>query len=249
MARLPLVISHRTQAGTMPENTLAGVDAALAAGVDGIELDVRATADGVVVLAHAETLERVAGLPARVSDLTLGELREVVLRPAHGVAGQHVPRLAEVFERVAGSAIVIVEVKQAGIHDLVAEDVRRAGSSGWTWIWAFDPAVGRACRKALPEVPVSLNVSPGSLERLGYAHRPIELAVTEGFAAVSWNHAALDASLVETARRRGLGTYCWTPNTPEEIRRVVEAGVDGVCSDFPDRVRDVCAALGGPPDR
>ena len=52
MARRPLVVSHRTQAGTMPENTLAGIDAALAIGVDGIELDVRATSDGVVVLSH-----------------------------------------------------------------------------------------------------------------------------------------------------------------------------------------------------
>ena len=244
MPRPPLVISHRTQAGTMPENTLAGIDAALEAGVDAIELDVRATADGVVVLLHDETLERVAGDARALTDLTYEELRGVTLLPTHGVTEpQRVPRLAEVFERVAGRAIVIVEVKQTDIHELVAAEVRRAESAPWTWIWAFDPSVGRACRRVLPEVPVSLNTSPGRLERLGYTSTPVEIAVEEGFAAVSWDHEALDASIVDAARRRGLATYCWTPNTTEAIARMVEAGVDGICSDYPDRVQATLAGL------
>lgn len=243
MPRSPLVISHRTQAGTMPENTLAGVDAALEAGVDGIEIDVRATSDGVVVLTHDETLERVAGDARAVADLTYEELREVSLLPAHGISGQHVPTLAEVFERVAGRAIVIVEVKQSGIHELVATEVRRAEAAGCTWIWAFDPAVGRECRRVLPEVPASLLVGPGSLERFGFPDTPIEIAVREGFAAVSWHHGLADASSVDAARHRGLASYCWTPDEPEDIARVIEAGVDGVCSNFPDRVQSTLTGL------
>ncbi|MCK9496591.1 MAG: hypothetical protein M0R75_13995 [Dehalococcoidia bacterium] len=225
----------------MPENTLAGVDAAIEAGADGIELDVRATSDGAVVLLHDETLERTAGDPRPISSLTLAELREVRLRPAHGVPEQPVPTLAEVFARVAGRAIVVVEVKQPGIHDLVATEVRQAEAAAWTWIWAFDPGVGRACRGALPEVPVSLNTAPGVLARSGYPDTPIEIAVQEGFAAVSWDHRAVDASTVDAVRRRGLATYCWTPDTPEDIARVIEAGVDGVCSNFPDRVQATLA--------
>ncbi len=238
----PLVISHRTQAGTMPENTLAGVDACLEGGVDAIEIDVRATSDGTVVLLHDETLERVTGDRRAVATLTLAELREVQL-PAHeATEAQSVPTLAEVFERVAGRAIVVVEVKQAGIHELVAAEVRRAESAPCTWIWAFDPGVGIACRRALPEVPVSLLTAPGTLERFGHADTPIEIAVSEGFAGISWHHGVVDPSTVAAARRRGLATYCWTPNTPEEIGRVVQAGVDGICSNFPDRVQ---AALSG----
>lgn len=243
MARSPLVISHRTQAGTMPENTLAGVDAALEAGVDAIEIDVRATSDGVVVLIHDETLERVAGEPRAIADLTSQELREVPLLPAHGVTGQGVPTLAEVFERVAGRAIVVVEVKQSGIHELVAAEVRRAEAAEWTWIWAFDPAVARECRRVLPEVPASLLVGPGSLVRFGFPDTPVEIAVREGFAGVSWHHSLADASMVDAARRRGLTNYCWTPDAPEDIARVIEAGVGGVCSNFPDRVQSALAGL------
>lgn len=225
----------------MPENTLAGVDAALEAGMDGIELDVRATSDGVVVLMHDETLERTAGDPRAVAALTYADLREVRLAPAHGIGDPRVPSLAEVFERVAGRAIVIVEVKQEGIEELVATSVRHAEAMPWTWIWAFDPSVGQACRRVLPEVPVSLNTGPGTLGRLGYPDTPMDIAVESGFAGVSWNHALVHAPLVATARRRGLATYCWTPDTPEEIRGVIEAGVDGVCSNFPDRVRSALA--------
>ncbi len=250
MARRPLVISHRTQAGTMPENTLAGIDAALDTGVDGIELDVRATADGVVVLLHDEKLERVAGDPRAVTDLGFDELRKVELHASHGVGGQHVPALAEVFERVAGRAIVIVEVKQPEIHELVAAEVRRFEAAPWTWIWTFDPGVGEACRRVLPEVPVALNNTSGALERLGYPETPIEIAVDAGFAAVSWNHRGLDARRVDQARRRGLSVYCWTPDSPEDIERVIEADVDAVCSDFPDRVRAALVRLGpGSPTR
>lgn len=241
MARRPLVVSHRTQAGTMPENTLAGIDAALAMGVDGIELDVRATSDGVVVLSHDETLQRVAGDPRAISDLAFDELRRVELNAAHGVRGQHVPTLVEVYERVAGRAIVIVEIKQPEIHELVAAEVRRFEAAPWTWIWTFHPGVGEECRRVLPEVPVALNNAPGVLERLGYPETPVEIAVESGFAAVSWNHLAATPERVRGARRRGLSVYCWTPNTPDEIGHVIEADVDAVCSDFPDRVQAVIA--------
>lgn len=242
MARRPLVISHRTQAGTMPENTLAGIDAALAMGVDGIELDVRATSDGVVVLSHDETLQRVADDARAVTDLTSEDLRRVELNAAHGVGGQHVPTLIEVFERVAGRAILVIEIKQPEIHELVAAEVRRFEAAPWTWIWTFHPGVGEECHRVLPEVPVALNNAPGVLERLGYPETPIEIAVESGFAAVSWNHLAATAERVDAARRRGLSVYCWTPDTPEEIRRVIAADVDAVCSDFPDRVQ---AAIAG----
>jgi glycerophosphoryl diester phosphodiesterase len=234
----PLVISHRTHAGTMPENTLLGVQAALDAGVDAIEIDVRATADGVVVLQHDPTFERMTGDPSHVASVSYAQVTELYVRdPAGRSEPQCVPTLADVLELVAGRAVVVVEVKQVGIQSLVAAAVRAAGAAHWTWVWAFNPVVARATRAALPEVPVTLTVAPGSLSRFGYPDRPLDLAVEHGFAGVSWNYRMVDADVVRTARRRGLATYCWTPNEDADIERVVRAGVDGVCSDFPDRVQ------------
>ncbi|MCK9487658.1 MAG: glycerophosphodiester phosphodiesterase [Dehalococcoidia bacterium] len=230
----------------MPENTLAGVQAALQSRVDGIEIDVRLTADGVPVLLHDATLERTAGDPREVSALTSVELRSTVrVQPRldlpeaarHAVSEpQVVPSLAEVLDLVAGRAIVVIEVKQAGMHEQVAEAVRRARAAAWCWIWAFDPRVGIACRRALREVPVGLNTAPGILERFGFPDEPVNLCVSEGFAAVSWRHRTVDEALVRSAQRRGLATYCWTVNEPDDITRVWKAGVDAICTDFPDRV-------------
>jgi len=113
--------------------------------------------------------------------------------------------------------------------------VNDAGATGWCWIWAFDPAVAAACHGALPEVPVALNAGPGSEERYGY-DSPIEVAARAGLAAVSLAHPLIDAATVEAAHRRGLMVFTWTVDQPSDIELVLEAGVDGVCSNLPSRV-------------
>ncbi len=225
----------------MPENTLAGVEAALAARADGIEIDVRATADGVPVLHHDATLARTTGDPREVSAVTFQELRDTVrVQPLYEEREPLVvPSLAEVLDAIAGRAILVIEVKQADIHEQVAEVVRRARAEAWCWIWTFDPRVGIACRRVLRDVPVGLNTAPGVLERYGFADEPVNLCVREGFAAVSWNHQTVDEAVVTSAQRRGLATYCWTVDEEDDIQRVWDAGVDAICTDYPDRVNRV----------
>jgi len=232
-----LVVSHRTQKGSCPENTLAGIDAALAEGVDAIECDVRATADGVVVLMHDASLQRTTGDLRLLSEVTSVELASMVRvrDPLGGLATQPVPTLAEALARVAGRAILVIEVKDAGIEERVADAVRNAGAGEWCWIWAFDAEVAMACRAALPEVPAALNVGVGDQERL---ESICALAVREGFAGVSLDHHLVTAESVAAARRHALEVYTWTVNVPEDIERVLDAGVDAVCGDFPDRIRD-----------
>lgn len=234
----PLVISHRTNMGTMPENTLAGIDAALADGVDGVEIDVRATRDGHVVLLHDATLERTAGDARVLVDVNADELAAVRTRAIHGVGPQPVPSLAEALDRIAGRAILVIEVKQRGIQEAVAAEVRAADAAEWCWVWAFDPEVGIACRASLPEVPVGLNLGRGSLERYGYTGDPVALAVRHGFAAISMSHDLVDEASVRATHRRGLAVYTWTVDEPSDIARVRDAGVDAICSNFPRRVEE-----------
>ena len=240
----PLVISHRTNMGTMPENTLAGIDAAIAEGVDGVEIDVRATRDGRVVLLHDATLKRTTGDPRVLVDVSADELAAVRTRPIHGVAAQPVPSLAETLDRVAGRVILVIEVKQRGIQEAVAAEVRAAAAAEWCWIWAFDPEVAIACRAALPEVPVGLNLSRGSLERYGYTGDAVPLAVRQGFAALSLSHDLVDEGRVRAIHRRGLAAYTWTVDEASDLARVRDAGVDAICSNFPPRV-DVAIGRSG----
>lgn len=230
----PLVISHRTNMGTMPENTLAGIDAAIEDGVDAIEIDVRATRDGVAVLLHDADLERVAGDPRDATTLTLDELREVRLLPKpDGAERQPIPTLEEALARVAGRAILVVEIKQRGVEGAVAQAIRAAKAAEWCWIWSFDPTIGRTCRALIPEVPFGLNVAPGSLIRLGESGNAIETCVRGGFAAISLHHPLVSAASVRDAHRRGLAVYTWTVDREPDIERVWRAGVDGICGNMP----------------
>ena len=100
---MAIVISHRTQMGTMPENTLAGIDAAIEGRADAIEIDVRATADGELVLMHDATLERTVGDPREPGEVTLEELRGLKLLDPFGNAGrQPIPSFEETLACVAG---------------------------------------------------------------------------------------------------------------------------------------------------
>ncbi len=218
--------------GTHPENSLAGIAAALVEGVDGIEFDVRSSADGVPMLLHDAGLDRTYGDPRLLSALSAAE-----------AAAVGVPTLVQALAAVDGRATLYIEVKEAGLGESVARCVRAARAEAWTWIWAFDPAVASEYRAALPEVPVALNASSASAGAFGYAS-PIGVAVERGLAAVTLDHRMVTPGLVDDAHHRGLLVFTWTVNERADIEAMRAARVDGICSDHPQRIRD---ALNGRP--
>lgn len=223
----PLVISHRTNMGASPENSLEGIAAALDEGVDGVEIDVRASADGVPMLLHDATLARTHRDSRALAELTASEA---------GALG--VPTLEAALAAIEGRSTLYIEVKERGLGVAVAGAVRPARATSWCWVWAFDPGVGAECRVTLGEVPVALNASPEAAALFGYAS-PIEVARREGFAAVSLDRRLVTPAVVEKAHRLGLTVFTWTVDEPADIEAVVAAGVDGVCGNFPDRIRAV----------
>jgi glycerophosphoryl diester phosphodiesterase len=239
VSRRPLVISHRTQMGSMPENTIAGIEAALAVGADGVEVDVRVSSDGVAVLHHDETLERTAGDARALAGLTAARLARLHVADPHGTVGpQPIPTLERALEAVGGRCLLVIELKEPRAVRAVARLVRRAGAAAWCWVWAFDPTVALASRRALPEVPVSLLVAPGTDRRFGY-DSPFDLAVRSGFAGVSLERGLADAVAVDGGHRRGLAVYSWTADEPEALHALAAADIDAICSNYPERARRV----------
>ena len=236
----PLVISHRTEMGRRPENTVAGIEAALEAGADGVEFDLRATADGELVLMHDDSLLRTTESPHLLADLTLGEVTELRVQDSTGSVGeQPIPTFRHVLDHVAGRALLAVELKEPGLERRVAELIREADAADWCWIWSFDSAVVARSRAELPEVPAWFSYNEPSQQQLG--EDPLEIAVRLGASGVSVGHALATEELTEQARRRGLRVATWTVNESADLARVRAAGVDAICGDFPDRI---FAALG-----
>ncbi|MBI2912845.1 MAG: glycerophosphodiester phosphodiesterase [Chloroflexi bacterium] len=223
----PIVISHAACAGHAPENTLAGIRAALRLGAGAIEIDVQASADGVPVLMHDLTVDRTTGGRGPVAQLTLDQLRAL---DAGG--GERVPTLAEVLALTKGNALLVVEIKQPGIEEQVAAVVREAGALGDVMVWSFFAQALATMRQAEPLLPAGLLIAPQALPSWPQMR---EAALRMGLQAVSVFYPGITEEIAGQARRSALTLYAWTADAEADIQRLIDLGVDGIVTNFPDR--------------
>jgi glycerophosphoryl diester phosphodiesterase len=213
MANRPLRIAHRGMPRRIRENTLASFAAALSAGADGIELDVHATADGVVVVHHDPA---VAGV---------GEIARTgwqALRRAAADSGLEIPTLSEVCELLGDRAELFVEIKGSGIERKVARAL--AGHRGPYAIHSFDHLTIRR----LSQIDRRLRLG------LLFEERVPDIAATlaANGARDAWpEHAMVDGRLVDAVHGAGGRVIAWTVNDPRELARLAALDVDGLCTD------------------
>jgi glycerophosphoryl diester phosphodiesterase len=233
VARSLKVIGHRGAAGHAPENTFAAFDAGLAMGVDGVETDVRATRDGVLVLVHDATVDRTTDGRGAVADLdweTLSGLdagarfRDGV----HDFGVQRVPRLDAFLDRYGGRTTFRLEIKARGVEGATLRLVRARRLLETVVFTGFQPAAIEAIRLAAPEAQTAY-----------LARSPFEAAAVETALAVRANEIAppaaeVTAEIVQAAQAAGLRVWAWGVRTPEILRRAVAAGVGGCTLDYPD---------------
>ena len=237
----PAIVSHRTNAGDCPENTLIGIEAAILDGCDAVEVDVRATRDGALVLLHDETLARVTGDPRRLDEVTLDELRALRVRDPHGLhPPQPIPTLAEALAAVGGRCGLEIDLPMRGLEAGIAATVRAAHAEAWTWFTAHPPEDAAILRYACPDARVFLSVAPQPTW-VRDIEDAIEVAARFGLHGVNPSLAALAPSIVAEAHGHGLLVGAWTVNTPEDIERALDLGVDGITTDVPARVFEAIA--------
>jgi len=232
-----LIVGHRGAAGRAPENTMASVRAAIEDGADWVEIDVQETLDGEVVVIHDSDFMKLAGVPLKVWDGTLEEVRGVDIGSWFdpGFAGERVPTLREVLEAVRSSdARLVIELKYYG-HDQALEQrvvdlVERAGMAERVAIMSLKYAGVQKVRQLRPDWTVGLlsATAIGDLSRMDADF----LAVNLGMAKPSF---------IRRAHRAGKKVFVWTVNDAVTMSRVLSLGVDGVITDEPAMARRVLA--------
>jgi len=236
----PLVVAHRGASGQAPENTLAAYRLALAQGARAAETDVFLTADGHVVALHDRTLDRTTDGTGAVADHTLAQLRSLDAGSWFdpGFAGEGVPTLGELLDLTRDAAVLCVEIKAGdGIVAAIAEQLDARAMRDQVVIFSFDAdAVGQA-GVVLPDVPSLLLASRSGSPRI-YDPGVIDQALLLAADALGFNHQALTQSLVDGAHAAGLAVFTYTVNKQADLMRVRELGVDGVITDWPERVAD-----------
>ena len=233
----PLLIGHRGASAEAPENTLAAFARALARGVDGIELDVQLTRDGVPVVFHDATLTRLTGRPGRIAAQPARSLRALRIR------GEPIPTLAEVLALTRGRAVVQVELKRGVAVAPVVRAVRRSGAADGILFASFQRSQVAAAAALAPEVPRML-IHPGWPAAAGSvaagARALVPVLARLGASGVSLDWRGLrTAAAVRTLHRHGFSVWCWTVNAPGVMLRLSAWGVDGLLSDDPALLRAV----------
>ena len=254
--RRPRVFAHRGGCALGPENTIAAFDAGLAAGADGLELDVHLSSDGVVVVCHDETLDRTTSAAGPVGARTAAELARVDAGWHYADAsGQHpfrgqgvgISTLAEVLRRYPAVPIILeMKVDAAAMGEAVVREVRAAAAADRVCAAGYGPRSLAAARAALPEMATSA-CHPEVRWALyrSWAGWPVRRVAYGGYQVPE--HAGMlrvvSPRFVRHAHRAGLEVQVWTVDEEADMRRLLGWGVDALISNRPDlavRVRDAC---------
>jgi glycerophosphoryl diester phosphodiesterase len=229
-------IAHRGAAGTRPELTAVAFERAIDIGVDMIELDVQLTRDGRLAVLHDLVLGRTVTGTRSVRDCDLAELQQLDAGSwfAAEYAGARVPSLDEVLEQARGRVALNIEIKSpSGDWEATAQALLQAfdagGGSGSALVSSFAMGALRAVRAASSVVRLAVLWHQPDIAA-AFRH-----ATALGAEAIHPHQALADGELIAAAHRRHLAVNTWTVNEPWRMRELIDLGVDGIISDFPER--------------
>ena len=236
------VIAHRGASGVAPENTLAAFRKAVELGAGFIETDLQLSRDARLVALHDDTLERTTNGRGSVSSKTLQELRGLdagswFRTPHHeaapSFAGERIPTIEEVLafgrEHEIGLHLEVKATGPSGAEHAIVGALRVSGEIPRSVVLSFSPSVLRRVRQLEPLVMTGFLFS----DRLS---SPVATAVEVGARQLLPRTDRVTRELVTEAHAHDLKVVAWTADTPEEMRKLISAGVDGIITDYPDRL-------------
>ncbi|MCE2613240.1 glycerophosphodiester phosphodiesterase [Flavobacteriaceae bacterium D16] len=224
-----LVIGHRGAKGHETENSLPSIQKALDLGVDMIEIDVFKIRTGEIAVFHDERVERLTNGVGNIEEYSFLSMRSLLLDGNHPI-----PILQDVVKLIDKQAALNIELKGAGTADRVNHMMSYyVEDEGWSWdnilISSFNWEELRDMRKLNLEIPIAVLTESDPLEAIPVAQ---ELKAV----AINPNYRSLNSANIEAIHKAGFKIYTWTVNDPETIQELIDMGVDGIISDYPERV-------------
>jgi glycerophosphoryl diester phosphodiesterase len=230
--RHPIVIGHRGAQGLAPENTLPAFQAAADLRLDGVEFDVQRTQNDHLVVFHDEDVSRTTNGTGRIEHLTLDALRALDAGSHVGpqFAGERIPTLDEVFDFLRGTDLLLfVELKSpwlyAGIEAQVADLIRAYGLVDQAQVRSFFHPALHVFHAVAPDIAIS---------SLWFEHLPGNDEIR--FKTVNALHTLYTPEDIARLHTHGVQTTAWTVDDLDDARRLIDAGIDGLTTNFPDRL-------------
>lgn len=220
----PLRIGHRGAAGHAPENTLAALGLAIQLGVDMVEFDVQRSADGELVLFHDQTVDRTTNGEGSVESLPL-----TVLRGLDAGGGEQIPLLAEALACLNGRAGAMIELKVEGIAADVCATVKASDFQGPVIYASFFHEELLTVRSLMSDAPTLALIEGAPVQPTAFV---IDAQATHAGLALD----CVTPTLVQALQAKGIKVFVYTVDEPEDIARMKRLSVDGIISNFPERI-------------
>ncbi len=239
----PMIIAHRGASGYATENTLAAVQKAIELNIHAIEVDIWRTTDDSLVVFHDNNTKRLAGDSLVISQSTFSELRALTLP-----GDQKIPTIREVLEMLPPNMKIVIELKNCWEPGKAGDNfpelggiLKETGTLNQAILISFNIEKLKDARQYLPKVP---------LYWLTYQKEPAEAIVKNALEAnvdgINIYFGLASDELVNLAREKNLKVFVWTVNEPEVAKELVEKyNVDGITTDFPDKIQKAILAKGG----
>ncbi len=228
--RHPIIVGHRGARGLAPENTLSAFQVAANLAIDGVEFDVQRAADGHLIVFHDETVERCTDGQGAVESLTLDEIKQLDAGSIYAEAfhGERIPTLCEVFDFLRPTnLLVFLEIKNPwrypGIEEQIIQLIRKYDLVSRTQIRSFYHPSLHTCYQIAPEIAIS---------ELWFHQIPTEY----NFKTINVLYSLYTPETLKRLHEDGLQATAWTVNEVDIARQLIHDGIDGLTTDFPDRM-------------
>jgi len=224
-----LKIAHRGAKGYEPENTLKAFQKALDLNADGIELDVHLSADGHIIVIHDETIDRTTNRKGFVNTLSLTELKSFLIEDQY-----EIPTLNEVFDLTDKKCLINIELKGVGTSNKVVSLIEEyISDKNWNYehfiISSFDWNYLEEVRNLNPNIAIGVLTEENLDTALAFAEKIKARAIHP-------DYHLLNMENVNQVQEKGFLVLPWTINVKEDIQKIKSFKVDGIISDFPDRL-------------
>jgi glycerophosphoryl diester phosphodiesterase len=239
-----LVIAHRGDSKVAPENTLPAFASAVRVGADLVELDYYHSSDGVPVVFHDDKLDRTSnacslwgGTEIKLDTKTLADLRRLDAGSWFGAkfAGTPIPTLAEALDVIQNGSMTLIE-RKAGDPNTCVALLSEKKLLDQVVVQAFDWQFLAACHQLAPKLVL------GALGEKELTSERLDEIAKSGATVVGWHDEHLDAAGIHAIHARGWKAWVWTVDEPQRAAQLVQAGIDGIITNYPAQIRKVVEA-------
>ena len=250
------IIAHRGANKRAPQNTLPAFQKAIEMGTDGFETDVHLTKDNVPVICHNYTIDETSNGTGEIEKMTLEELKKYDFGSYYSkdFKGTPLPTLEEFLQLAKGKGLKILNIELKPEKDTARREilvrktlelVEQYGMSDILLISSFSTEILEYIKQIDPKCQTAYLYPCGYFRAYLAVLPPIKLMKSMSCKAAHPHKLCIKDSFVKKAHENDIDVNVWTVNESEEIRKMIKAGVDGIITDCPDRVRNILNEMNG----